>query len=476
MRTYYADDWLTVHCGDVRAILPTLDAESVHCVVTSPPYWGLRDYGLAPGVWGGNADHEHEWGEMLRVSVDNTDKRRWNHAVNGRGEEQPDAKRIDRQSGSVERGATCACGAWRGCLGLEPTPEAYVAHVVDVFREVRRVLRKDATVWLNLGDSYASHDPGDRRDGSFLGPTGQKNDKGRRAGPAVRNRAGVYRTGTLKPKDRVMIPARVALALQADGWWLRDEIVWHKPNAMPSSVTDRTTPAHEMVYLLTKRARYYYDSDAVREPAKSGPSDLRRMADGRDRIGGLVKAQDDPLLAASGLTNIGRKRSVGGRALGTHGTIHRQGREAATPREMAATGLNASTERTRVGMNGRWDDAEAEGRIRPGRNKRSVWTVATQPYAEAHFATFPEALIEPMILAGCPPGGIVLDPFGGSGTTAMVANRLGRRAIYIDANEAYAAQALRRISAARSRGDAPGLDMPIIPFADDGLWASEVPA
>ena len=316
MTPYWSDDHLTVYQGDCRAVMASMEPASVHCVVTSPPYWGLRDYG---------AD---------------------------------------------------------GQLGLEPTPEAYVANMVEVFREVRRVLRDDGTVWLNLGDSYASHDPGGYREGEFLNPGGRPPVKGQ-----ARNRAGNYRPGGLKPKDLVGIPWRVAFALQADGWYLRSDIIWSKPNPMPESVTDRPTKSHEYLFLLTKSARYYFDADAVREMStgQQGAAAMFARPNGNSRN------------APDGRPNRG------------------------------------GSEHTLV------------PRVDPGaRNIRSVWTIATQPYPGAHFATFPPKLVEPCVKAGCPSGGVVLDPFGGSGTTGMVAQALGRKAVLIDLNGDYLVQAMKR--------------------------------
>lgn len=446
MTPYFSDEHLTILEGDAAAVLATLEPESVHCVVTSPPYWGLRDYGIPPVVWGGEPEHKHAWVERVE-RVERSKSVHWQHtegggtradgsfrnrhANNGRDADE------DREFAATALGS-CFCGAWSGSLGLEPTPELYIEHVVSLFREVRRVLRKDGTLWLNLGDSYASHDPGDRRDGQFLNPNGVQNDKGRRAGPAVRNRAGIYRTGILKAKDRVMIPARVALALQADGWWLRDEIVWHKPNPMPSSVGDRTTPAHEMVYLLTKAARYAYDAAAIAEPSV-GSDDTQNRFGPRIAVG--YPGQPDR-------KRNGRRQKVPGGwdiAPGAHDTIHRNGRTTATYREATLPGsVSPSTERQRVGLNGRWDASEEDGTAPLTRNKRSVWTVATEPYPDAHFATFPRRLIEPMILAGCPEGGVVLDPFAGTGTVGLVAQNLGRRALLIDLNAEYLRQCLGR--------------------------------
>ena len=323
MTPYYADDHLTLYGGDCRDVLRELPAESVHTVVTSPPYWGLRDYGVG------------------------------------------------------------------GQLGLEPTPEAYVENMVAVFREVRRVLRADGTLWLNLGDSYASKPAG--VDGvsrsSGLNGIGSANYQA-----SLRRSVGTKRSTLvegLPEKNLVGIPWRVAFALQADGWYLRSDIIWAKPNPMPESVTDRPTKAHEYLFLLSKSARYYYDADAVRE--ENSPLTLERHA------GRPVRTYDDA------------------RTAGRHG--HR-------PHEGT------------LNVNG--------DRHTHGRNLRSVWTIATEPYPGAHFATFPRKLVEPCVKAGCPTDGTVLDPFAGSGTTLLVAQALGRRAIGIDLNPDYLRQALAR--------------------------------
>jgi DNA modification methylase len=324
---YYADPWLTVYEGDCRAVLASLPAESVHTVVTSPPYWGLRDYGSS------------------------------------------------------------------GQLGLEPTPEEYVANMVAVFREVRRVLRADGTLWLNLGDSYATSPAGIVTGDPFATSTlGGGRATSRNANASSRASAKAH---GLKPKDLVGIPWRVAFALQADGWYLRSDIIWSKPNPMPESVTDRPTKAHEYLFLLSKSPRYYYDADAVREAYNE--ASLGRYA---------YQFGNGPAAA------IAKSPAVG------DGNGH-------------STVPNPA-----------------------GRNLRSVWTVATQPYPGAHFATFPPKLIEPAIKAGCPELGTVLDPFAGSGTTGMVAQSLSRRAVLIDLNGEYLTQAM-----ARNRDIPLGLDV-----------------
>lgn len=384
-------DWLTVHIGDCRDVLPTLPAQSVHCVVTSPPYWGLRDYGVT------------------------------------------------------------------GQLGLEPTPEEYVANLVAVFREVRRVLRDDGTAWLNLGDSYAADGRGTGWNRVETSPK-QRTNHGSYFRDAIRPQHG------LKPKDLVGIPWRVAFALQADGWYLRSDIIWSKPNPMPESVTDRPTKSHEYVFLLSKGARYYFDADAVREPSIG--------TNGHDLTG--------PGYAPAGQTpQTGSRKS---------GNLRR------TPGSDRIPGAS------HVGRGFPWEGAS--------RNIRTVWTIATQPYPGAHFATFPEALVEPCVKAGTSERGVcaecgapwartverdvlrvtprgtqpsqsranlkppqqsgitttttttgwrpscahdaepipatVLDPFSGSGTVGRVASRLSRRAVLIELNPEYGEQIAAR--------------------------------
>lgn len=324
--------------GDCREVLKTLADESVQCCVTSPPYWGLRDYGVD------------------------------------------------------------------GQIGLELSIDAWVAELVAVFREVRRVLRSDGTLWLNLGDSYATGTTSDRS------PTA-RGKHGYWENPAVNKRIDGRSMG-LKPKDLIGQPWLVAFALRADGWYLRQEIIWSKPNPMPESVTDRCTKAHEQIFLLSKSPRYYYDFEATQEPCS--PNTHARLSQDVEKQVGSARAH------AGGKTN-GNMKAVG--------------------RKMAEPG---SGTKNNTSFN------EAVSLRTLTRNKRSVWTVATEAFREAHFATFPPALIEPCILAGCPVGGVVLDPFGGAGTTGLVADRLQRSAVLIELNPSYAAMANARIT-----GDAP---------------------
>jgi len=365
----------TIIQGDALTVLKTFPDEFIDCCVTSPPYWGLRAYGTNPQIWGGDKDCQHEWQITL--------PRRERHVEDVKDSNSKQATNAGANCELSTQNICSKCHAWRGELGLEPTPELYVQHIVEVFREVKRVLRDDGTFWMNIGDSYANNGVSDpSKVGGFTG------DRIRRGVKCIMDSRPKVIPAGLKPKDLCMIPARVALALQADGWWLRQDIIWVKPNPMPESVTDRCTKSHEYIFLLSKSAKYFYDADAIKEP----------YSDEIDRYGGDYK------------------------------------RRALNEKHDTAEKANAnSLARVRD--------------MRPdknGRNKRSVWTITTKPFSEAHFATFPPDLVEPMILAGCPEDGIVLDPFIGSGTVARVAVEHRRHYIGIDLNTEYVAMAEKR--------------------------------
>lgn len=348
--------------GDALVVLKTLPSESVHCVVTSPPYYGLRDYGT--GQWeGGDPKCDHI--QRTAEDVHKTSKLGSHH----RGHPTTNAAYQAQQRQFSVRCNKCGARRIDQQIGLEQTPDAYIARLVDVFHEVRRVLRKDGTAWLVLGDSFGSGEIGrhDYASGRMIGPK-RSQQKERQQRPR-----------TTKPKDLLMIPARVALALQADGWWLRSDIIWHAPNKMPESVTDRPTHSHEHVFLLAKSQRYYFDAAAVAEPLRS-PKHPRTKNNGESAVDTKMR-----------------------------------------------------------GFNG------ACGTPNDVRNIRDVWIIPTTGFSEAHFAAYPPKLVALCVKAGCPRGGVVLDPFIGSGTTGMVANRLGRNCIGIDLNPKYARMAQRRI-------------------------------
>jgi DNA modification methylase len=425
--------------GDCLETLKSLDEQSINTCVTSPPYWGLRDYGT--GEWvGGDPDCPH-----MRTTKISKDTATGHKAMYEQGNVVGDA---------IYKSKCPKCGSVRKDkqLGLEETPEEFVENLVRVFKEVKRVLRDDGTVWLNLGDSYYNYRPGKGQALSKQSVSNTDQDL-----PQDCARRGNKIAG-LKEKDLVGIPWRVAFALQADGWYLRQDIIWHKPNPMPESVRDRCTKSHEYIFLLSKNPKYYYDNEAIKEDAKS-----------------------------AGKKSDGFKGRQGG----------------------------AEYHATSGGIG-------SEEKIYNKKNKRSVWTITTKPYKEAHFATFPTELIEPCVLAGCPEeicvdcgkpykrvmqkpkqleiernkrsglddrkvggvldkynrenppidlglqkqcdcetnetkGGTVLDPFGGSGTTGLVASKHNRNAVLCELNEGYIDIAEKRLN--------DGFDM----FSSDGL-------
>ena len=345
-----------IEFGDCREIMRRWAAEGirVQTCVTSPPYFGLRDYGVD------------------------------------------------------------------GQIGLEQTPDQYIAKLVEVFREVRRVLADNGTLWLNIGDSYAANGRSGLNTG-WAERTKEYAGGGHRAEPS-RHRGEKRVPDGLKQKDLIGIPWMLAFALRADGWYLRQDIIWHKPNPMPESVRDRCTKAHEYVFLLSKSERYFFDAEAIAQPLAESS---------RHRLSQPNIANQKGSNRVPGKTN-GNMKAVG----------------------------------PRFGGNKYGDDCREESRTKSGNewkggsgkaNRRSVWTVATKPYKGAHFATFPPDLIEPCILAGCPEGGTVLDPFGGSGTTAGVALAHGRNAVLCELNEEYAALVPDRVDSILARSPWFGL-------------------
>ena len=308
-------------------------------------------------------------------------------------------------------------------MGLEPTLTGYLDAMTSVCRELRRVLKPEGTFWLNIGDSYA----GSGRGGNPNGGTKQGTNAGSQSVGVLyglseqdreieRNRIKrqfmAQQSEGLKPKDLCMVPNRLAIRLQDDGWYVRSEIIWHKPNPMPESVTDRPTSAHEKLWLLTKSTKYFYDHEAVKEPVVKG------YAGSSFSTG---KTAEHQLGRASTKTRVGQKQNG-------HGRRH-------------------------AGFNDRWGADVTNGAVMETRNARNVWTIAPHPFKGAHFATFPPDLVKRCIKAGCPPGGSVLDPFGGAGTTGLVAERLGRRATLIELNPEYVALATARIAKAGESND-----------------------
>ncbi len=536
--------------ADARSI--PLPDESVHCVVTSPPYWGLRDYGLAPAVWGGESDCPHYWGDDLGSPGRRT----------GDGKGGSKHQIANRRDGMPPSAFCGECGAWRGALGLEPTVNLYVDHVVEIFREVWRVLRKDGTCWVNLGVSYCAS------------PKGSLNGQDRSGLTSTRTQehspAGVdKRVDGLKSKDLVGMPWRVAFALQDDGWWLRSPVIWDKPNPMPESVSDRPTTSHEYIFMLTKsgsrlywthperpgvRSRpapdyryicdetgavvataprgwrrknsgwrrvnlwkghdYFFDGYAIREPlqetsiARISQSSFWQQEGGAKDYGNGVNANRS---ARRSLENLARSTPAGWNV--NHDEPNLLGRY--PPKQEKQRG----NRRPHQGFIDRWDDMTMAEQRANGANARTVWRMATRPFKGRHFATFPEDLPRKCILAGtsdygvcaecgapwervversfhpqadvsaekgikgagfqkpmdasnrwdgfprgrtatqtpgwqstcaCDAGTIpatVLDLFVGSGTTAIAAQKLGRRAVGVDASAEYLALAVDRVGA-----------------------------
>jgi DNA modification methylase len=470
--------------GDCRETLPTLATGSVQAVITSPPYYGLRDYGTPPLVWGGDAEHEHEWDVSLR-SVERG-AGTWTQAANGTelrtGVHQTRFKGDVVAARATEREnvvtAICSCGAWLGSLGLEPTPELFIEHLVEVFRHVRRVLRDDGVLWLNLGDSYA---------GSGKGPSNSLQSEASQLSKQTTNNGSLHSVNTglvpsgLKPKDLMMMPFRVAMALQNDGWYLRSVIPWLKRNSMPESVTDRPATAVEYVFLLSKSSKYFWDADAVRVPNSAGSF-------ARYKPGEAIP------------------------------TFNKQGgSDRATPT------FKAGQVYGRNRRNSDWFMESWQGLLLDDDGDPLALVVNPAPFTGSHFATFPPKLVEPMIKAStsekgqCPECGApwvrttervdsgrtqkmadgwdtgagghntihrngreagesgvpvmvsqttgwrpscshtaepvpqtILDPFGGAGTVGLVADRLQRNAILCELKPEYA-----DMGSARITNDAP---------------------
>ncbi len=329
-----------IYCMDCIDGLQMLKSNSIDCCVSSPPYYALRDYGVKPS----------HWNEVKYSSI-------------------PGLPEV-------------IIPEWEGCLGLEPSVEMYIGHIVSIYRQVYRVLKCTGTTWINLGDSYIGTG-GDRKKSASGGIFDIQQSHNPNEGRNRRNQNN-KRTG-LKQKDLIGIPWRVAFALQADGWYLRMDNIWNKTNCMPESASDRPTRCHEYFFLLTKRKKYFYDSEAIMESCINGDQSSPRGS-----------------IGVIGNMNSGRRKNENSKTF-RGGGVYTQGRSfnnsACIERESHGNSINT------LGL----------------RNKRSVWTLSTDSFREAHFATFPPKLIEPCILAGCPEGGIVLDPFMGSGTTGKVA-------------------------------------------------------
>ncbi len=446
--------------GDCSEVMASWPADSVDLVVTSPPYWGLRSYGPETvRVWGGDPECEHDFS----LSAPPPRKRSKTDVID-KDSKQATYKNNSSAFDAVESNLCVKCGAWLGSLGLEPHPQMFIDHLVEICREIKRVLKPSATFWLNLGDTYCSSGKWVNKK---LGDIGKQNRSVKGGSVDAYSMRGKLKSdgGWIQPKQKLMIPARVAIALQHDGWILRNDIIWHKPNHMPSSVKDRLTCAYEHVFLFAKQRRYYFDLDAIRKPSTSTPWSSKR---------GKEPYQE----------NNPRKRYDGK--------------------------FKADIAETLSSPRARQSTRDSTSYYHPlGKNPGDLWRISTMPFPGAHFATFPPKLINPIVKAGCPrwicsqcgkprtritkdksierfelpkddpryrPAryegkysggqryhsfetvgwsdcgcgeewipGVVLDPFGGSGTVGKVARKLGRRFIIIEIKPEYADMAQQRI-------------------------------
>lgn len=456
---YYQDRDITLYEGDVIKILKELPIESVNCVLTSPPYWGLRSYGTPPQIWGSGNGCEHKWGDSIDREHFTSDNKDFNARYSGNSSNGKKQEGGGRSEGGNSGNICVQCGAWKGELGLEPTPEMYISHLADVFDKVKRVLRKDGTVWINMGDTY----------GGSGGDTGKKIGQQRKGGIGIDTRpVGIspieYSVAqNVRSKDLQLIPSRFAIEMQNRGWILRNDIIWRKPNPMPSSAKDRLTNCYEHLFFFVKSQKYWYDNDAIREERQ--------------------------------------------------GNTHARGTKLSPPSEKAGIGHEG------------WSKATAGVETFDGKKSaRDVWSIATEPLPDEHYAAYPQKLCERPIKAGCPAKvcvecgkpreriveprerivepseeyakllgkgfhdhkddehmrmsidkterpslsaeyktigwtkcdcgegfkpGTVLDPFCGSGTTLLVAGRLGRKSIGIDLK--YQKMVLKRLNVNQMR-------------------------
>jgi len=365
-----------VICGDCLEVMKQIPDECIDMAITSPPYWGLRDYGIEQ-IFGGDKDCKHEW----RCVAKDRKKGIQKGLIGLRGPNDKPSQYYCKES-KIKGSDICSkCGAWKGQLGLEPTPEMYIEHMTQIFHELKRILKKTGTFWLNMGDTYSSgsgstNNGFNERWGNSPGRRKQENPK-----PKIQ--------ASLPLKCLCMIPERIAWSLIQDGWTLRNKIIWYKPNGMPSSVKDRFTNKWEYIFMFSKSRKYYFDLDAVKEPFAISTYEKIKYAFNpyKGDIQGVVKY----------------------------------------------TGQEKYAENMKSGN-------------LSGKNPGDVWSIATQPFPEAHFAVYPEKLLEKPIKAGCPQNGIVLDPFFGSGTTGLVAVKLGRNFIGIELNPEYIKIAKKRLA------------------------------
>ncbi len=480
-------------CGHVIDVLKPFPGDSIDSIITSFPYWGLRSYGAeCVQVWGGQPGCDHEWVDVKEDVEGYSSKKRWQHGANGRGEETIIRREHPEYwTHDVRQYSWCAkCGAWRGELGLEPVPGDYVQHVAQVCDELMRVLKPTGSMWLNLGDTYYSHTSS--RSAIRGSPYEGRNALMSEDRPLV-----IQEHGWLQMKQLLGLPERIMIALQDRGWILRNKLIWNKSNAMPSSVYDRLTCCHEVFFYFIKQTetqfwkngqddstvtekpvqKYihkktgeiretmprrgrpedkdwftetnlvnfdlmwrgysnYFDLDSIRQPFKT--SSLIRLSQDLTNQNGGEKVADyqDPekIISASHTKHTPSIHKRMARDLSKYNTPDAK---------------RMSSPRARIAVDGVEDESYF---YHPGgKNPGDVWTISTKPFMDAHFATFPTDLVKPILKASCPRGGVVLDPFMGSGTVALVAHQLGRSYIGIDAVPSYCEMARKRIKSEKYR-------------------------
>ncbi len=464
-----------VLCGDCRAIMKVWPESCVDLAVTSPPYWGLRDYGVPPTIWGGDPTCNHEWGENLSWQG----YKRGNKPGDYSTSTLTNPDRQDEISRPTNSGSFCSlCGAWLGCLGLEPHPQMYIDHMVEVAHEIKRVLNPHGSYWLNLGDSYCSITGG-------TDPAYDKSDLTGNKHKGHQNRARYYGPSTswLQPKQLLLIPSRVAIALQEDGWLVRNAAIWYKPNHMPESTRDRFTSSYEFVFFLVRsdaRSNYHIVGNQpnkekqplrhltwlkLKEWWRDHGGVKRRDEIPKELLGATINLQyyfdldaiREPYMESSiqRITQPTVMQQMGGDKQGElYGDAPGHGNRPADIvkglAERYETKFDSSTQYNQYQQ--RRAQARREGKPHDnalgnskGKNPGDLWEINTYSFSGAHFAVFPPALIEPIIKAGCPRNGVVLDPFAGSGTALRVARRLGRRFIGIEINPEYVEMCERRI-------------------------------
>ncbi len=361
-----------IYQGHAIDFMRTLPGNHVNCIITSPPYWGLRDYGIDPIIWDGDPECPHDFNAEIYTNI---------HS----GSTKSDMVRDGTLNDFNSKSQFCSkCGAWFGSLGLEPTFQLYIQHLIQIFDECKRILRDDGTLWVNIGDTYASSGSQETR---FWHGDNPGKHKFNGDGELSKGYSGRCRTDQIIAKCLCDIPFRFSIAMIDSGWIKRNTIIWHKKNCMPSSAKDRFTVDFEYIFFFTKSKRYYFEQQF--EP----------LTDDWETAKKKVK-----------ITNKRQKKNIPWR----FNDLYRN--------------------RTAFPLNPR------------GRNKRCVWSINTRSFSEAHFATFPETLIEPMIQAGCPEGGLAYDPFMGAGTVAVVAKKLGRHWLGSELNPEYIEMANKRIA------------------------------